>query len=163
MGEQRVAERTHELTGLNDDLQKANRNKTRFLAAAGHDLVQPLNSASLFSASIINKLERRKDVLPELAEQVLPVAQHLDQSLHAAETLLSELLEISKLDADIVRPKRQVLPLAQVLDSLVSEFRPLVEQKGIRLRAVPCRLTVDTDPVLLRRVLQNLLSNALRY
>ncbi|MFL0806406.1 MAG: hybrid sensor histidine kinase/response regulator [Oceanobacter sp.] len=161
--EQRVAERTHELTGLNADLQKASRNKTRFLAAAGHDLVQPLNSASLFSASIINKLERRRDAQPDIIEQVLPVAQHLDQSLHAAETLLSELLEISKLDADIVRPKRQVLPLAQVLDSLVGEFRPLVEQQGIELHAVPCSLTVDTDPVLLRRVLQNLLSNALRY
>ena len=161
--EQRVEERTRKLVDLNEDLQKANRNKTRFLAAAGHDLVQPLNSASLFSASIINKLERRMDAQPELVEQVLPVAQHLDQSLHAAETLLSELLEISKLDADIVRPKRQVLPLAQVLNSLVSEFGPLMEQKGIRLRAVHCSATVDTDPVLLRRVLQNLLSNALRY
>ncbi len=161
--EERVDERTRKLVALNDDLKKANRNKTRFLAAAGHDLVQPLNSASLFSASIINKLERRRELHPELVEQVLPVAHHLDQSLHGAESLLSELLEISKLDADIVRAKRQVLPVSKVLNSLVSEFQPLMEQKGIHLRSVPCHMVVDTDPVLLRRVLQNLLSNALRY
>jgi Na+/proline symporter/signal transduction histidine kinase len=161
--EQRVEERTLTLTRLNEDLQKANRNKTRFLAAAGHDLVQPLNSASLFSASVINRLERQRVTAPDLVNDILPVARHLDQSLHSAESLLNELLEISKLDADIVKPRRQVLAVANILDSLVGEFQPLARQKGIRLRYVYSSASVDTDPVLLRRVLQNLLSNALRY
>ncbi|MDP2548411.1 PAS domain-containing hybrid sensor histidine kinase/response regulator [Oceanobacter sp. 4_MG-2023] len=161
--EQRVDERTHKLTELNHDLQKASRNKTRFLAAAGHDLVQPLNSASLFSASILNKLERRQLSSPGLVEEIMPVAQHLDQSLHSAESLLNELLEISKLDADIVRPRRQEFELDQMLDSLVEEFRPLAAQKGIELHYVRSRIGVDSDPVLLRRIIQNLLSNALRY
>ncbi|MCY0967444.1 hybrid sensor histidine kinase/response regulator [Parathalassolituus penaei] len=161
--EERVSERTRELRTLNEDLEKANRNKTRFLAAAGHDLVQPLNSATLFSASIISKLERRREQAPELVDAVLPVACHLDQSLHAAESLLGELLEISKLDADIIRARYQVLPLGQILESLLAEFRPLIERKGLVLRTVPTSLTVRTDPVLLRRILQNLLANALRY
>jgi CheY-like chemotaxis protein/two-component sensor histidine kinase len=93
----------------------------------------------------------------------MPVAQHLDQSLHSAESLLNELLEISKLDADIVRPRRQVFALCRVLDSLVDEFRPLAEQKGIELHYLRSSARVDSDPVLLRRIVQNLLSNALRY
>tara|TARA_R110000868_G_scaffold3038_2_gene20444 strand:- start:4646 stop:8137 length:3492 start_codon:yes stop_codon:yes gene_type:complete len=161
--EQRVEERTRKLTELNNDLQKASRNKTRFLAAAGHDLVQPLNSASLFSASILNKLERKQAASPGAVDEIMPVAQHLDQSLHSAESLLNELLEISKLDADIVRPRRQVFALCRVLDSLVDEFRPLAEQKGIELHYLRSSARVDSDPVLLRRIVQNLLSNALRY
>ncbi|WP_430461156.1 PAS domain-containing hybrid sensor histidine kinase/response regulator [Thalassolituus sp. LLYu03] len=161
--EDRVEERTQELTALNDDLQRANRNKTRFLAAAGHDLVQPLNSASLFSASIINKLNKMADRCPELASDILPVAQNMERSLSSAESLLNELLEISKLDADIVRPNMQIFSLSQVLRSLVEEFRPLFQRKGIALHFVDCHVLVESDPVLLRRILQNLLSNALRY
>jgi Na+/proline symporter/signal transduction histidine kinase len=161
--EVRVAERTQKLMLLNEDLKKANNNKTRFLAAAGHDLVQPLNSASLFSASIINKLNRNQETDPTLYKLLHPVAIHLNQSLTSAESLLSELLEISKLDADIVRPNQRAFALRDVLDSLAGEFQPLAEQKGLNLRYVKTGLWVHTDPTLLRRILQNLLSNALRY
>ncbi len=161
--EDRVEERTQELTALNADLQRANRNKTRFLAAAGHDLVQPLNSASLFSASIINKLQKAASRCPELSTDILPVAQNMEHSLSSAESLLNELLEISKLDADIVRANVQIFRLSSVLRSLVEEFRPLFQRKGIELRFIDCQLMVESDPVLLRRILQNLLANALRY
>lgn len=161
--EVRVAERTQKLMLLNEDLKKANNNKTRFLAAAGHDLVQPLNSASLFSASIVNKLNRHKETDPSLHELLHPVAIHLNQALTSAESLLSELLELSKLDADIVRPNQRDFALRDVLDSLAGEFQPLAEQKGLNLRYVKSDLWVHSDPALLRRILQNLLSNALRY
>lgn len=161
--EERVEQRTQSLTQLNEDLKKANTNKTRFLAAAGHDLVQPLNSASLFSESIINKLNRYAKDDQTLTKMLLPVATHLNQSLMSAESLLSKLLEISKLDADIIRPARRALNIKEVLDSLAQEFQPLMEQKNLQLRYVPSSISVDTDPVLLRRVLQNLLTNALRY
>ncbi|MGB1093043.1 MAG: PAS-domain containing protein, partial [Oceanobacter sp.] len=171
--EDRVEERTQKLLQLNRDLQKANTNKTRFLAAAGHDLVQPMNSASLFSASIINKLEKQAAGYPDVVNPVLDVARHLDQSLNSAESLLSELLEISKLDAELIKPNIRELPLSELLDSLIREFRPLVEKKSLEnrqasegaltLSSVSSRLQIKTDPVLLRRILQNLLANALRY
>ncbi len=161
--EERVAERTQKLVHLNEDLKKANTNKTRFLAAAGHDLVQPLNSASLFSASIINKLNRYSEKDQQISDLLLPVASHLNQSLTSAESLLSKLLEVSKLDADIVKPSRRVLFLSEILDSLAGEFQPLMEQKNLQLRYVQTNLSVDTDPILLKRILQNLLTNAQRY
>ena len=161
--EHRVVQRTQELTQLNENLHKANSNKTRFLAAAGHDLVQPLNSASLFSASIINKLNRLPSSNIDEKEALIVAAKKLDASLISAESLLNELLEISKLDANIVRANIQSFPIAQVINSLIEEFTPLLEQKNIELHFVNCSSHVISDPVLLRRILQNLLSNALKY
>lgn len=161
--EERVQERTQELTLLNQDLQKANSNKTRFLAAAGHDLVQPLNSAALFSASIINKINRLPTENNTDKAALITVAKQLDASLSSAESLLNELLEISKLDADIVRANVHSFPLSQVLNSLIEEFKPLTQQKHIELKFVNSTQWVTSDPVLLRRILQNLLSNALKY
>lgn len=161
--EERVAERTQKLVSLNEDLKKANTNKTRFLAAAGHDLVQPLNSASLFSVSIINKLNRYSEKDQQVSDLLLPVASHLNQSLTSAESLLSKLLEVSKLDADLVRPSRRIFFLSEILDSLADEFKPLMAQKNLQLRYVHTNFSVESDPILLRRILQNLLTNALRY
>ncbi len=159
--EERVESRTQELTHLNEVLHKANSNKTRFLASAGHDLVQPLNSASLFAASILHKINNLQE--NDSKDNLVDVAHNLEKSLNSAESLLNELLEISKLDAEVIKPNIHVFPIDQVLTTLYQEFLPLAQEKGIELHFVPCHLSVRSDAALLRRVIQNLLSNALRY
>lgn len=158
MLEEKVSERTEALQLTNTELEKANTNKTRFLAAAGHDLVQPLNSAALFAASLQAKL-RRLDQTPEL----LGLAEQIERSLHSADNLLGELLEISKLDSHIIHPNPETISLASVLASLHEEFDVLARDRGIHLTFVRTTLWVYSDARLLRRMLQNLLSNALRY
>lgn len=156
--EEKVDQRTRALQHSNTELEKANANKTHFLAAAGHDLVQPLNSAALFAASLQSKL-RRQDGGADL----LNLAEQIERSLVSADTLLSELLEISKLDSDIIKPDVNPVPLRQLFASLYEEFDVLARERGIRLTVVPSSLWVRSDVRLLRRMLQNLLSNALRY
>ncbi len=156
--EEKVFERTEALQLTNSELEKANTNKTRFLAAAGHDLVQPLNSAALFAASLQAKL-RRLEQTPEL----LSLAEQIERSLHSADNLLGELLEISKLDSHIIHPSPETISLASVLASLHEEFDVLARDRGINLTFVRTSLWVHSDARLLRRMLQNLLSNALRY
>ncbi|GAC1627779.1 MAG: PAS domain-containing hybrid sensor histidine kinase/response regulator [Nevskia sp.] len=152
--EVRVAERTQALDEAKLAAERANLAKTRFLAAASHDLVQPLNAARLFVASI-----RRE----ELAETPARVIGQVEQSLTAAESLLGALLDISRLDAAAQELRREHFPLARVLDPLTAEFAALAESRGLALRVVTSRALVHTDPALLRRILQNFLSNAVRY
>lgn len=152
--ETRVVERTQALDEAKLAAERANLAKTRFLASASHDLVQPLNAARLFVSSI------QREALP--AEAARTVGQ-VEQSLTAAESLLGALLDISRLDASAQEVRREHFPLARVLEPLAAEFAALAAPRGLRLRAVPTRAIVNTDPALLRRVLQNFLSNALRY
>ena len=161
--EQRVQSRTLALTEVNESLHKANSNKTRFLASAGHDLVQPLNSASLFSASILHKLEQLETSDEKSRINLLKVATNLEKSLNSAESLLNELLEISKLDADIIKANMEVFSVDKILVPLYEEFSPLAIKKGLKLELVKSEIHIESDPILLRRVIQNLLSNALRY
>ncbi|GGX65564.1 hybrid sensor histidine kinase/response regulator [Saccharospirillum salsuginis] len=156
--EDKVQQRTQALQMTNTELEKANANKTRFLAAAGHDLVQPLNSAALFAASMQSKLRRFGD-----SGDLVNLAEQIERSLNSADNLLSELLEISKLDSDIIKPEIQRISLDKLLNSLHEEFEVLAAKRGIRLTIVPSSLWVESDPRLLRRMLQNFLSNALRY
>lgn len=159
--ESRVAERTRELTLLNAALaeagagaERANEAKTRFLAAASHDLAQPLNAARLF----ISSLERHA-----LPQPTAALIGQVENSLSAAESLLSSLLDISRLDAGAQQAHVEHFEIARVLEPLAAEFGALAQTRGLRLRAVPSRAVVLSDPRLLRRVLQNFLSNALRY
>ncbi|KJZ14143.1 hypothetical protein TW85_09405 [Marinomonas sp. S3726] len=162
--EQRVLERTNKLSQLNQELKRANNSKTHFLAAAGHDLVQPLNSASLFASSLIHRLSKQQETQTnhETGELII-LASSLERSLDNAELLLSELLEISKLDADIVKPDICDFELEQIMAPLVSEFFLIAKEKGLKLHWITSKLSIHSDPRLLRRILQNLLSNAIRY
>ncbi|MEP9321131.1 NahK/ErcS family hybrid sensor histidine kinase/response regulator [Pseudomonas sp. LABIM340] len=159
--EQRVAERTRELEGLNQQLREArdaaeaaNNSKDKYLAAASHDLLQPLNAARL----LVSTLRERK--LPN-AEQVLVERTH--QALEGAEDLLTDLLEIARLDQSAIRPDLDVYPLDELLGPLVSEFDEVARAAGLRLRSRIPALAVRTDHRLLSRILRNFLSNACRY
>ena len=149
--EARVGERTAELMRLNEQLALATRDKTRFLAAASHDLLQPLHAARLFSAAL-----GRETGAHRLVERV-------DKSIAAAEQLLRALLDISKLDAGGIEPVPQAIALRPLLADVVEGFRPLAAEKGLRLRLGAGTGVVGTDPVLLRSILQNFVSNAIRY
>ncbi len=159
--ELRVAERTRALTQLNEQLRKAtlaaedaNLGKTRFLAAASHDLLQPLNAARLFLSSLAER--------PQQTENVALI-ERIETSLKSVEQLLEELLDISKLDAGGVVPQIEDFALSELLDGLATEFAALADECGVALRFVPSHHLVRSDRRLLRRILQNLLSNAIRY
>jgi len=159
--ERRVVERTAELQKLNSELERAkaeaetaNLDKTRFIAAASHDILQPLNAARLFTSSLV---ERKGET------RTGELVRNVDASLEAVEDILSALLDISRLDAGAMQPEITAFRIDDMLKALAVEFQPMAREKGIALRVVPCGLTVRSDRKLLRRVLQNLLSNAVKY
>lgn len=152
--EQRVAERTVAFQAARDEAERANASKSRFVAAASHDLLQPINAAKLF----ISSLEQT-----ELNIKQEKVVNRIAQSFHSVETILGALLDISKLDLGKVNLSVSEFALNPILDRLREEFEPLAKNKGLILKIVPCRLYLKSDPVYVRRILQNLLSNAIRY
>ncbi|MEO0862024.1 MAG: PAS-domain containing protein [Pseudomonadota bacterium] len=152
--ERRVAARTDELGAALDEAQRANASKTRFMAAASHDLLQPLSAAKLF----VSAIEDRAD-----SDEVRDVAEKAISALASVETIIEALLDISKLDAARITLNIETTPLATILDSLALEMTPLAAAKGITLTFVPTSLRVRSDPVLLRRMVQNLVANAIRH
>ncbi|MEM6667316.1 MAG: NahK/ErcS family hybrid sensor histidine kinase/response regulator, partial [Pseudomonadota bacterium] len=160
--ERRVDERTEALVQVNEELSsakaaadQANASKTRFLAAAGHDVMQPLNAARLYVSSLIDnpRDEKRRDT----------TLKNLDSSLEAVEDILGELLDISKLDSGAMAPTRAVFDLGELLESLRADFQETARQKAIDLRIIPTRLNVLSDRRMMRRILQNLISNGIKY
>ncbi len=149
--ERRVAQRTAELEAARAKAEEANIDKTRFIAAASHDLLQPLHAARLFVAAMTERHPR-----DDLVEKI-------DHGLGAVEALLDALLDIAKLDAGAVKPDVRAVTVGPLLDSLVASFAPIAEKEGVELRCVPTNAVTKSDPALLRRVLQNFLSNAIRY
>jgi len=152
--EQRVAERTIALSQAKAEAEAANSSKTRFLAAASHDLMQPFNAMSLFTSMLNKKV--RGSALEELAGNIR-------QSLTAAESLLSDLVEISRLDSNSQQININAFSVDELLKPLSNEFTLLAEQAGLSFHYVPCHLVINSDQRLLRRVIQNFLSNALNY
>lgn len=159
--EQRVLQRTAELSAANTALAAAkaqaedlSRAKTTFLAAASHDLKQPLNAANLFLASA------RERSTEAAVRQSL---QHAEDALAGTDALISTLLDIAKLDAGAISPQRESVALAPMLEELALECALMAEGKGLALRVRAREAWLDTDRAMLRRILQNLLSNALRY
>ncbi|EIL99409.1 histidine kinase [Rhodanobacter thiooxydans] len=149
--ELRVEERTRELAAASAEAQAANASKSRFLTAVSHDLMQPLHAAQLFAHSLT---ERDGDAA---------TAQHLNGALAATEGLLTGLLDVARLEGGRLHPQPRAFALAEILDPLAAEFRAIALDRGVRLDVVGTRAWVRSDPQLLRRVLQNFLSNALRY
>jgi CheY-like chemotaxis protein len=142
------------LRDARDAAEAANRSKDKYLAAASHDLLQPLNAARL----LISTLRERK--LPAV-EQVLVERTH--QALEGAEDLLTDLLDISRLDQAAVKPDVAVYRLDELLGPLVSEFQSVAEAAGLNLRVHMGQYAVSTDLRLMTRILRNFLSNACRY
>ena len=161
--EQRVAERTQELSQLNQALleakalaENANQSKSRFLAAVSHDLMQPLNAARLFSAALGHQAV-------ELPEEARELVGHLDRALHSAEDLISDLLDISRLESGRISTQIKTFSISELYDALGAEFHVLAQEQGIKFRMRSSTLRIKSDPKLLRRVLQNFLTNAFRH
>lgn len=159
--EQRVRERTEELTRLNGALaqakaeaDEANLSKTRFLAAASHDILQPLNAARLYTTSLVDRLGQGPDKA---------LVGNIEASLESVEEILGALLDISRLDAGAMKPEMTVFRIDELMRQMAVEFTPLAAQKGLTLTVMPCSLSVRSDRRLLRRALQNLISNAIKY
>ena len=158
--ERRVQERTEELTRLNAALARAkgeaeaaNISKTKFLAAASHDILQPLNAARLYVTSLIERGgqdDRR-------------LVDNIDASLEAVEEILGALLDMSRLDTGALRPEFANFRIDEMLRQIELEFSPLAAAKGLELTFMPCALVVRSDRRLLRRLIQNLVSNAIKY
>jgi Na+/proline symporter/signal transduction histidine kinase/ActR/RegA family two-component response regulator len=159
--ERRVRERTKELTRLNTELERAkaeaddaNVSKTRFVAAASHDILQPLNAARLYVTSLSERQRQGEDA---------GLVQNIDASLEAVEEIFAALLDISRLDTGAMKPEKTDFRVDDLLARLDVEFAPLARAKGLDLRFMPCSLTVRSDRRLLRRLLQNFVSNAIKY
>ena len=167
--ERRVDERTAELRAeaeargrLADDLERARadaeaatRSKTRFLAAASHDLLQPLSAARLFAGALEDGLKDQ----PELGE----TAHRIERSIEQADRLLRALLDISRLDAGGVTPSPSVFSLGDLIEETAAQFTAKAQAKGLKLVVMPTRLAVLSDRGLMTSVVQNLISNAVRY
>lgn len=173
--EQRVIERTAELTTVNAKLRReiaerrqieqelihaknaaetANLSKTRFLAAASHDLLQPLNAARLFISSLSES---------GLAAEQSAVVERIDSAFASVESLLNALLDISKLDAGAVETSIVTLPVSTILQPIANEFRAIASRKGLELIVMPSSAAVVSDTNYLRRIVQNLVANAVKY
>lgn len=142
-----------------DRAEAANLAKSRFLAAASHDLRQPVHALGLF-ASALGTLAQRGDVAQGEGRLI---ADKLSTVLKSLGGLLHGLLDISRLDAGIVQPEPRALAVAELFEALRHEFSDAAQAKALDLRSVPSRRWIRSDPLLLRRILDNFLSNAIRY
>lgn len=159
--EKRVEERTSDLVRANRKLEQAtqaadqaNQSKTRFLAAAGHDLLQPLNAAKLYASTMLESGEN---------DRSRKLASNISRSLESVEEILGSVLAISRLDSATHKLNISPYPLQKIFDQIEVDFQPMAEEKSIDLRIVPTSLWVTTDSSYLRRLLQNLVSNAIKY
>ena len=152
--ERRVQDRTQELGVALAEAERANASKSRFVAAASHDLLQPLSAAKLFISSLPDKVDN---------PDALEVIAKTETALMGAEQIIEALLDISKLDAGKAVFRVQPLDLERIFAPLRDELSPLAEKKNVELRIVDSSLMVRSDPGYLRRIVQNLVSNAIRY
>ena len=172
--EKRVESRTEEINRINQDLvheielrkgmesalleaksqaEKANATKSRFLALASHDILQPLNAAQLYVTSLLEAQNERRDTR---------IVRQISNSIASAESIISSLLDISRIDTDSIEPKLSAVPLHQVLSSLVDEAQVLLPDE-VELHYVPSSVHVWSDQNMLSRILQNFISNAVKY
>ena len=150
----RINEATAELARKNQQLEVASQAKTRLLAAASHDLRQPLHALTLFSDGLANG---------ETDPLRLQRIGHIRECVDSLDRLFSELLNLSQLDAGVLQPQWVDFPLDRLFDEISRNFRPVAEQQGLRLVARKTDLWVRCDYVMLSRILNNLVSNSLRH
>ncbi len=152
--ERRIREATAELTAQKQSAEAAVLAKSKFLAAASHDLRQPLHALTLLVAAL-------RERIPE--SEAGRLVRHIETSALTMESLLNALLDLSRLDAGVVQVRPECFPVNRLFTRLEQQFAPLALEKGLRLRILPSRLSINSDPALLERILANLLSNAIRY
>ena len=150
----RIAQNTSALEAARAEAEQANRSKTSFVAAAVHDLMQPLNAARMFVDAARARLTAAAD---------REVLDGIDGALEAEDEILSTLLDISRLESGTLDVHERDFALETLLDTLGREFGILARARGIELRVARCSAVVHSDEALLRRILQNYLSNAIRY
>jgi signal transduction histidine kinase/CheY-like chemotaxis protein len=139
---------------LRDEAERANRAKTRFLAAASHDLRQPIHALGLFFSALAERIRGRE------ADSLIG---RIEETIGVVTNMLNALLDISKLDAGVVEPKVGPTGIDKLFQRLETELSAAAREQGNRLRFRPCRAWVRTDPAMLERILRNLIGNALRY
>ncbi|MBI4996057.1 MAG: HAMP domain-containing protein [Rhodocyclales bacterium] len=137
-----------------EEAERASEAKSRFLAAASHDLRQPLHALTLFATELTSSMTKARDL--QLASQIVTAAGAMGE-------LLNALLDVSRLDIAAVQPHRQPVALEPLLEMIADSHHQSARAKGLRLRHRPTALWVDTDPQLLRRMIGNLVANAVRY
>lgn len=148
-------ERTNdELMTARDVSERANRFKTRFFTAVGHDLLQPLHAARLSASALVD---------PNASEHQKRLAGRIEHALTTIEELLRSILDISKLEAGVITPSVRIVPLGELFSSLAVDIEPLARAKDIGLRWRRSELAVMSDPLMLRRIVQNLVANAVQY
>ena len=136
-----------------EEAERANLAKTKFLAAASHDLRQPVQSLFFFTAALAAQVSPRG----------IEALRHLERGLDALKGLLDSLLDVSRLDAGQVTPSVEDFPVSDVLDEIAAAYAPVAGAKGLLWRVAPCDAVVRSDRALLSRMLRNLVENALRY
>lgn len=190
--EQRVQERTASLDQARREAERANEAKGRFLTAVGHDLLQPLHAAQLFTDALARQLQReaggapgaawngpagavdgdgggldmatpRTDAQPQAMRGGPLLLRQIRGALDSTADLLTGLFDMARLEAGGLVPQPRDFPLADVLEPLASEFRVLAHERGLAFHHVPTQAWTQADPQLLRRVVQNFLANAVRY
>lgn len=152
--QQRIEDATQALREKKEEAERASHDKSRFLAVASHDLRQPLHALGLYVAELQRKLSGTDQ--QRLAEQI-------ENSVEALSTLLNALLDISKLDAGAIVPQVRICSMDAMLKRIAADYQMLADVKNIRLIIRPCTGYVTSDPLLLERILANLVGNAIRY
>ena len=149
-----LSERNRELAVARALAEEANRSKTRFLRAASHDLLQPLSAAKLFLSAL--KDTPLDDLQAELANRLSGAFESVEELMHAV-------LDISRLDSQRIEFQRKPVVLNDLFRRLAVEYAPMAEAKGLKLAFAPTSAVVESDPTFLRRIAQNLVSNAIKY
>jgi signal transduction histidine kinase len=159
--EGRVEERTATLLRVNSELERArkkadaaNRDKTRFLAAASHDLLQPLNAARLYTATLLERTT---------GDETGALAHSIEAALNAVEEIMSALLDMSRIDSGALKPVAAPFQIRDLIQKVGVEFTPLATEKSIRLSLVDSAAVANADRALVGRIVQNLVSNAIKY
>lgn len=141
---------------LRQEAERSNAAKTQFLAAASHDLRQPIHALGLFFCALSERIRNA---------ETGPLVAQIEATIGVIASMLDALLDISKLDAGVIRPSVDNVPLGELYERLYSEFQATARERrlDLRVRSLAPGLQVRTDPAMLERILRNLLSNALRY